>query len=217
MRDVSRPQLVVYAAAAIAIALIGARYLHDGSGASGGSSSGSAGGAGVARAASGSSRSSGVRVQAAGDALVVVHVAGEVRRPGVYRLRASDRVQDAVKLAGGATRRANLDGLNLAAKLEDGRQIVVPRKGAGGAVADAGGGGSAGVAGAAGAGAAGPVNLNMASAEQLDGLDGVGPTTAQKIIAYREQHGGFGSVNELDRIPGIGEKRMAALRDQVTV
>src|SRR4051794_25522767 len=204
MRDVSRPQLVVYAAAAVAIALIGARYLHDGGGSSGPPT--------ATRPASGS-RSSGVRVQAASDALVVVHVAGEVRRPGVYRLRGSDRVQDAVKLAGGATRRANLDGLNLAAKLEDGRQIVVPRKGAGGAVAAA----SDAPAGGGGGGGGGPVNLNTATAEQLDGLDGVGPTTAQKIIDYREQHGGFGSVTELDRITGIGEKRMATLRDQVTV
>ena len=205
MRDIPRPQLVVYAAAAVAIALIGARYLHDGGGQPGPSKEASR------------PRGEGVRVQAAGDALVVVHVAGEVHRPGVYRLRASDRVQDAVDLAGGATRRANLDGLNLAAKLEDGRQIVVPRKGAsaGGVAATAGGAPSEG--GAGGGTSGGPVNLNTATAEQLDTLDGVGPTTAQKIIDYREQHGGFGSVNELDRIPGIGEKRMAALRDQVTV
>jgi competence protein ComEA len=205
VRDIPRPQLVVYAAAAVAIALIGARYLHDGGG----------GQSGPSKAAS-RPRGEGVRVQAGGDALVVVHVAGEVRRPGVYRLRASDRVQDAVELAGGATRHANLDGLNLAAKLEDGRQIVVPRKGVGPGAAPATAGGPAeGAAGGEPSG--GPVNLNTATAEQLDTLDGVGPTTAQKIIDYREQHGGFGTVNELDRIPGIGEKRMATLRGQVTV
>jgi len=205
VRDIAKSQLVVYAAAAIAIALIGARYLRD------------EGGSGAAAARSPGARTTaprGVSVRAAGDALVVVHVAGAVRRPGVYRLRASDRVQDAVRLAGGATRHANLDGLNLAAKLEDGRQIVVPRKGA-----PAGGEATPPEGAAAGAGGppSAPVNLNTATAEQLDGLDGVGPTTAQKIIAYRAQHGGFGSVSELDRIPGIGAKRMAALRDHVTV
>jgi competence protein ComEA len=64
---------------------------------------------------------------------------------------------------------------------------------------------------------AGPVNLNTATAEQLDALDGVGPSTAKKIVEYRQQHGGFGSVSDLDRIPGIGPKKVAALRDKVTV
>ena len=205
MRDIPKAQLLVYAAAAIAIALIGARYLRD---------SGASGTPPASAASASRTDSHGVQVKAAGAALVVVHVAGEVRRPGVYRLRASDRVQDAVRLAGGATRHANLDGLNLAAKLEDGRQIVVPGKGA-----PAGGEAAPPEGAAAGAGgpAPAPVNLNTATAEQLDGLDGVGPATAQKIIAYRAQHGGFGSVSELDRIPGIGAKRMAALRDHVTV
>jgi competence protein ComEA len=202
MGDVPRSQLLVYAAAAMAIALIGARYLRE---------SGDSGGGG---------RVAPVRVSAGeegGGGWAVVQVAGEVRRPGVYRLRAGERVDDAVRLAGGPTARGDLAGVNLAAKVEDGRQVLVPPRGA----AAAAGGSAAGAAGGAAGGGGGapgrPLNLNTATAEQLDQLDGIGPATAQKIIAYRQQHGGFRSVSELDRVPGIGPQRMAALKDLVTV
>jgi competence protein ComEA len=128
----------------------------------------------------------------------------------VYRLRADRRVDDAVREAGGATPRADLAGVNLAAKVSDGQQVIVPAAGATGA----------GAAAAAGATAAGPgqrLNLNQATPEQLDQLDGVGPATAQKIVAYRQAHGGFRSVGELDQVPGIGEKKLAALKDRVRV
>ena len=145
-------------------------------------------------------------------ARVVVDVAGAVKRPGVYRLTTSDRVEDALKRAGGATRRADLSQLNRAAKLEDGRQILVPTRAAAR---------KAGAAAPAGASAPAspdqPINLNTATLEQLDTLDGVGPATAQKILEYREQHGGFRSVDELDQVSGIGEKRLAALRERVGV
>jgi competence protein ComEA len=149
---------------------------------------------------------------------VIVHVAGAVRRPGVYRLRTGARVDDAVRRAGGVTGRADLSAVNLAAPLEDGRQVLVPRRqavGGGGAVA--GGGASAAGGASAGGGPAAKVNLNTATAEELDGLAGVGPATAAKILAHREQHGAFGSVEELGDVPGIGEVRLAALRDLVTV
>lgn len=139
---------------------------------------------------------------------LVVDVAGAVRRPGLYRLKDGARVADAVARAGGATAKAELDGVNLAAKVADGEQVVVPRRGAGGDAA----------AGGTDAGSAvptGPVHLNSATAEQLDTLPGVGPVTAQKIVAYREQHGGFRSVDELDAVPGIGPSRIAQLRDLV--
>jgi competence protein ComEA len=140
---------------------------------------------------------------------LLVHVAGAVRRPGVYRLRAGSRVEDAVGRAGGARRRADLTQVNLAAEVEDGRQVIVPRR------APAAGG-AAPVAGAAPAPGV-PLNLNTATLEQLDTLSGVGPATAQKILDYREANGGFSSVEELGEVPGIGEVRLAALRELVRV
>jgi competence protein ComEA len=133
-----------------------------------------------------------------------VNVVGAVRRPGLYRLKDGSRVADAVTRAGGPTPKAQIELLNLAARIADGEQIVVPRRGVGGVVAPSGGGA-----------AAGPVHLNSATLEQLDGLPGVGPVTAQKILDYRQQHGAFGSVDELDAISGIGPARLATLRDLV--
>jgi competence protein ComEA len=140
---------------------------------------------------------------------LVVHVVGAVRRPGLYRLRDGSRFADALERAGGATRKADLALVNLAAPLSDGVQVVVPSRlpAAGSAAADA--------AGSPAAAAQGPVHLNTATLEQLDALPGVGPVTAQKILDYREQNGGFASVDELDAVPGIGPARMEQLRAAV--
>jgi competence protein ComEA len=140
---------------------------------------------------------------------VFVDVSGAVQRPGVYRMPSDARVEDALERAGGPTKRADLTQINRAAKVEDGRQILVPVRASRSAAAGA----SAGTA--APATPDQPLNLNTATLEQLDTLDGVGPATAQKILDYREEHGGFGTVEELDQIPGIGEKRLAALRERV--
>jgi competence protein ComEA len=139
-------------------------------------------------------------------ARLVVDVAGAVRRPGLYRLSGGSRIADAVARAGGATPTAVLDGVNLAAPLADGEQVVVPAKGSATAAAGAPAGASP---------AAGPVSLSTATAEQLDALPGVGPVTAQKILDYRTKHGAFHSVDELDAVPGIGPARLDQLRDLV--
>jgi competence protein ComEA len=139
---------------------------------------------------------------------LVVHVVGAVRRPGLYRLAHGARIADALHRAGGATKRADLSLVNLAAPLSDGTQVVVPRR------APPVTAGSA-EAGDAAAPASGPVHLNTATLEQLDELPGVGPVTAQKIIDYREEHGAFSSVDDLDGIPGIGPARLEQLRDLV--
>lgn len=139
---------------------------------------------------------------------VVVHVVGAVRRPGLYRLDDGSRVADALDRAGGATPKADLGAVNLAALLLDGTQIVVPRVGRGP-------GGAAPAVGAAGGAPAGPIRLNAATVEELQEIPGVGPVTAQQIVAFREENGPFRSVDELDAVPGIGPKRLEQMRELV--
>jgi competence protein ComEA len=192
MPETPRHLLALWALGLVVVAVLGVRYL----GRDDGAPPASAPAIQVGESGGGSTR-------------VTVHVAGAVRRPGVYRLSSRSRVVDAVRRAGGARRRADLSALNLAAKLEDGRQVVVPLRAASGApVAAAGGTATA---------AAGPIDINTASAEQLDELDGIGPGMAGTILDYRKEHGGFGSIEELSQVPGIGEKRLAALREKVRV
>ena len=152
---------------------------------------------------------------------LVVHVVGAVRRPGLYRLREGARVADAVSRAGGATGRAELAALNLAAPLVDGIQVLVPRRVSASQALEATGGDSSedvpawpSAAGTAGLGR--KLSLSSATADQLDELPGVGPITAQKILDYRAEHGPFRSVDDLDAVPGIGPTRIEQLRDLVT-
>jgi len=149
---------------------------------------------------------------AAAPAAVVVDVVGAVRRPGLYRLAQGARIADAVSRAGGATPKADLALINLAAPLADGEQVVVPRRGTAALGAPAG---PAGSSASGGAPAGGPVHLSTATLEQLDSLPGIGPVTAQKILDYRQKHGAFTSVDELDAVPGIGPARLDQLKDLV--
>ncbi len=143
----------------------------------------------------------------------LVHAAGAVLRPGVHEVPSGGRVVDVVEAAGGPAPDADLQQLNLAAKVGDGERVYVPRRGE---VAPAAGP-VTGTVGGAGAGGAGPVNLNTATAEQLDALPGVGPATAQAILEYRKEHGRFRTVDELLDVRGIGEAKLAALRPKVRV
>jgi len=183
--SLSRTQLLLYAVIAVAVLVVGARWIR--------SSGGEAAGAGVSFAADTSHEGEGTRD-------VVVHVAGAVQRPGVYRLPAGSRVTDAVRRAGGFAGGANQDAINLAARLSDGQQVVVPGRGTS-------------TAGATGPdGQTGPVSLGSATVDQLDGIEGIGPVTAQKIIEFRDQHGGLSSINQLDQVDGIGPSTMETLR-----
>jgi competence protein ComEA len=151
--------------------------------------------------------------------LIVVHVAGAVTRPGVVELDAGARVIDAVEAAGGAVPEADLDRLNLAAKVADGERILVSRVGDPPAVGDGTDTGAAGSPSpdAGSSQGSGPINLNTATLEQLDALPGIGPVLAQAILDERIRRGRFRSVQELREVRGIGEKRFADLADRVTV
>ncbi|MER7191674.1 ComEA family DNA-binding protein [Streptomyces flaveolus] len=153
---------------------------------------------------------------ASAGAEIVVDVGGKVREPGIHRLPAGARVEDALRAAGGVRPGTKTDGLNRARFLVDGEQVIVGAPvppGAGTGVGGTGPGGPAGTV--AGAGPTAPVSLNTATVDQLETLPGVGPVLAQHIVDYRTQHGGFRSVDELREVNGIGERRFADLRDLV--
>ncbi len=200
MPELSRTQVLVYGAIAVALLLVGARAIRAESGggeadfAAGASFAGSAGGEGGAGGFSLSGQ--------AGD--VVVDVTGAVTRPGVYRLPAGSRVEDALRRAGGATVAAQVEAINRAARLADGQQVVVPQRLPGGVAA---------VAGAASED--GPISLGTATVEQLDTIEGIGPVTAQKIVEFRDQHGGLAAVDQLDAVSGIGPATMESLRSRL--
>lgn len=148
---------------------------------------------------------------------VTVHVAGRVAHPGVYAVPSGGRVADVVVAAGGAASDADLEQINLAARVADGERIYVPAKGEQvpavvGQAAPAGG-----AAGGAKGAPSGPLDLNTATAEQLEALPGVGPATSKAILAYRTSHGRFRSVTELLEVPGIGPAKLEAVRPLVRV
>jgi len=193
MPELSRNQVFVYAAVAVALLLVGARAIRGESRADPPFAAAGSGGSSIGGSFSVGGES--------GD--VVVDVTGAVRRPGVYRMPAGSRVDDAVSRAGGPTGKAELEAVNLAARLADGQQVVVPER-------------LTASASPAGATAEdGPISLGTATVEQLEGIDGIGPVTAGDIVEFRDQHGGLSSVDQLDQVPGIGPATMSALRERL--
>jgi len=191
MPELSRAQVAVYGAIAVALLLVGARAIRAEGGAE----------RSFATVADGG-ESAGGGFSLSGQASdLVVDVAGAVARPGVYRLPAGSRVEDAIRRAGGAGAGAELEAVNRAARLADGQQVVVPERGAAGTGSVIGG-----------AGEEGPISLGTATVEQLDTIDGIGPVTAQDIVEFRDEHGGLASVDQLDQVSGIGPATMESLR-----
>jgi competence protein ComEA len=194
--ELSRAQLAVYAAIAVVALLLGARWIRSGDAAPAESFARSA------PEAADSADEESVHFGATGEDLVV-HVAGAVRDPGVYRLPEGSRVTDAIERAGGATGAADANAINLAAPLADGQQIQLPGRSQA----------PAGVAGGTSAPSTdGPISLGSATVEQLDSIEGIGPVTAAAILQFRDERGGVASIDELDEISGIGPATMEALR-----
>ena len=193
MPELSRAQILVYAALAVAGLLLGARWVKA---------------AENERAETPSQANSGgveAGIEVSGPGDLVVHVVGAVEHPGVFRLPAGSRVLDAVERAGGETAEAATGAINLAAPLADGQQVNVPEEAPG-----------AGAVGASEATAAdAPISLSSATVEDLDTIEGIGPVTAAQIVEFRDEQGGLSSVDDLDEISGIGPATMEALRAEL--
>lgn len=201
--DRSKGQVLAYVAAAILIAVAGFRYLggddeaqpapvsiEESSASADGNPTGEEGGR------------------------LYVHVAGAVRRAGLYRLAAGTRVGAAIDRAGGIRAGADLSAVNLAAELQDGQQVVVPRRGATPVAAAPGSLPTASSVASAGGAPTAPVSLAQATPEELDAtVDGIGPVLASRIVEFRDERGSVGSIDELREVDGIGEARLEALRD----
>jgi competence protein ComEA len=186
----SRVQIAVFAAIGVVILLLGIRAVREA-----GSPAAADGPTALAAEPVGIDSGTG---PAGGD--VVVHVAGAVAEPGVYRMPAGSRVADAVERAGGPTGRADPDAINLAARLADGQQVVVPARGTSSSAATA---------------EDGPISLGSADQADLETIEGIGPVTAADIIEFRDERGGIASIEELDEIPGIGPTTIESLSDRL--
>jgi competence protein ComEA len=210
VRDLRGDPRVGIAALLVVALVVGFVWYRLGSSDAGESSRTTRQPASATTATSATSATSGTASDAKNGGKVTVHVAGAVIKPGVYELDADARVIDAVESAGGGVPDADLNRLNLAAKVADGQRVLVQRVGEAAAAPGAPGG-------SASADATALINLNSATPAELEALPGIGPTLAGAIIAERERRGGFRSVNELRDVRGIGEKRFADLKDKVTI
>jgi competence protein ComEA len=210
MGDGSKARLAIAAVAAFVVVFGGVRLLERARAAPGGGGGAVTVDSAPTPAPAPSAGGEPAPADGTGGPRLYVDVAGEVRRPGLYQVPRGSRVAAAVSLAGGFTRRADATQVNLAAPVQDGQQVIVPRAGAGGAgpVAGSPGGAAAGAAGSGGR----QISLSTATVEQLDTLDGIGPTLAQRIVQYRQAHGGFHSLDELRQVDGIGDKRFQQLK-----
>jgi competence protein ComEA len=219
--QLSRRHILAYAAVAAVVVAVGVRYLVAPHTSSASAGTGVALGAVLPSASSAAVATNPSQAAAAPSsspaADVLVYVCGAVRTPGVVRLPEGARVAEAVDLAGGATGKAQLDGVNLAAKVADGQQIVVPERGAAPAAASGAAASTASGGSSAASAAAAPVNINTATLEELDALQGVGPATAQKIIDYRTANGPFKRIEDIKNVSGIGDAKFAAMKDSITV
>jgi competence protein ComEA len=148
---------------------------------------------------------------------VTVHVAGQVTHPGVYAVAAGARVADAILAAGGTSAEADGEQLNLAARVADGERVYVPKQGEAAPPPVVTGGATTPAGARPGAAPVGPVDLNTATADQLEALPGVGPATSRAILTYRSSHGRFRSVTELLEVPGIGPAKLEVLRPLVRI